>query len=95
MLAECQLFLRPRHGPTLLVKGKRLAVQSIDVLFTWLWEWKGGQFQRSFETITLMRGKYHAREWKQKLKSSFIKSHWLLRYPQGDPFIKHQGGQVC
>jgi hypothetical protein len=102
-------ILRPRHSPIHLVKGKRLAVQSIDVLFAWLWEWKGGHFQRkhwsekpyrllyqrSFETIMVMRGKNHAREWKQKLKSSFVKSHWLLPYPQGDRFMKHQGGQVC
>ena len=104
-------ILRPRHSPAHLVKGKRLAVQSVDVLFAWLWEWKGDHFQRkhwsekpyrllyqrSFETITLMRGKNHAREWKQKLKSSFVKSHWLLPYPQGDRFMKHQRGQqqVC
>jgi hypothetical protein len=104
-------ILRPRHSPTHLVKGKRLGVQSIDVLFAWLWEWKSDQFQRkgwsekpyrllyrrSFETITLMRGKHHAREWKRKLKSSFVKSHWLLPYPQGDRFMKRQDGQqqVC
>jgi hypothetical protein len=109
--ASVNRILRPRHSPAHLVRGKRLAVQSIDVLFAWLWEWKGDHFQRkhwgekpyrllyqrSFETITLMTGKNHAREWKQKLKSSFVKSHWLLPYPQGDRFMKHQRGQqqVC
>jgi hypothetical protein len=101
--------LRPRHRPAHLVTGKRLTVQSIDVLFAWLWGWKDDQFQRkhwsekpyrllyqrSFETIRLTRGKRHAQEWKRKLKSSFIRSHWLLPYPQGDRFMKRQGQQVC
>jgi len=101
--------LRPRHCPTHVVTGKRLAVQSPDVLFSWLWEWRDDQFQRkhwsekpyrllyqrSFEAIQQMQGKGHARGWKQKLKSSFIKSHWLLPYPQGDRFMKRQGEQLC
>jgi hypothetical protein len=103
--------LQPRHRPVHLVTGKRLTVQSIDVLFAWLWGWREDHFQRkhwsekpyrllyrrSCETIRLLRGKGHAREWKQKLKSSFIRSNWLLPYPQGDRFMKRQAGtqQVC
>jgi hypothetical protein len=30
--------LRSRHCPPRLATGKRLAVQSVDVLFSWLWE---------------------------------------------------------
>jgi hypothetical protein len=105
-------ILRPAFRPAALVSGKRLAVQSIDVLFAWLWGWKDNQFQRnhwndkpyrllyqrSFEMIQLVHGKQHARAWKQKLKSSFVKSHWLLPYPQGDRFIKRhpkEPQQVC
>jgi hypothetical protein len=101
--------LRPQHRPAHLVTGKRLAVQSPDVLFSWLWEWRGDQFQRKhwsekpyrllyqrgFEAIQQMRGKRPARAWKQKLKSLLIRSHWLLPYPQGDRFMKRQGEQLC
>jgi hypothetical protein len=103
--------LRPQHSPVHLVQGKRLAVQSIDALFTWLWEWNRDNFQRkhwsekpyrllyrrSFEIITRLQGKSQARDWKQKLKSSFVRSHWLLPYPQGDRFMKRKSGsqQVC
>jgi hypothetical protein len=80
--------LQPRHRPVHLVTGKRLTVQSIDVLFAWLWGWREDQFQRkhwsekpyrllyrrSCETIRLLRGKGHAREWRQKLKNLFIQS---------------------
>lgn len=102
-----------RHRPAHLVTGKRLAVQSIEVLFVWLWEWKDGPFQRrswedkpyrllyqrSYEIIRLVHGKERARGWKQKLKGTFIRSHWLLPYPQGNRFMKRQGSgdqqQVC
>jgi hypothetical protein len=102
-----------RQGPAYLVTGKRLAVQSIDVLFVWLWEWKDGSFQRqhwqdkpyrllyqrSYEAIRLVRGKERARAWKQQLKGTFVRSHWLLPYPQGNRFMKRQGRgeqqQVC
>jgi hypothetical protein len=97
--------LRPRHRSLNLVSGKRLAVQSIEVLFAWLWGWKESHFkrkhwegkpyrllfQRSFEIIGLMYGKEAAREWRANLRSSFIKSHWLLPYPQGDRFMKSTG----
>jgi hypothetical protein len=100
-----QEALRPRYRSLNLVSGKRLAVQSIEVLFAWLWEWKTGYFkrkhwedkpyrllfQRSIEIISLVHGKDAAREWRAKLRSSFIKSHWLLPYPQGDRFMKSAG----
>jgi hypothetical protein len=95
---------KPRSSP-LLVSGGRLAVQSIEVLFTWLWEWKGDYFKRkhwdnkpyrllyrrSFEIIELMQGTGRARQWKRELMYTFIKSHWLLPYPQGDRFMKSEG----
>lgn len=97
--------LQPRYRSLNLVSGKRLAVQSIEVLFAWLWGEKEGYFkrkhwedkpyrllfQRSFEIIDLVHGKEAAREWRAKLRSSFIKSHWLLPYPQGDRFMKATG----
>jgi hypothetical protein len=97
--------LRPRYRSLNLASGKRLAVQSIEVLFVWLWGWKESHFkrkhwedkpyrllfQRSFEIIGLVHGKEAAREWRAKLRSSFIKSHWLLPYPQGDRFMKSTG----
>jgi hypothetical protein len=77
-------------------------VKSIEVLFTWLWEWKDGHYERkgwnekpyrmlyhkSFEIITLIRGKDTARAWKKKLKTSFFQSHWLLPYPQNQSFMR-------
>jgi hypothetical protein len=38
--------LRPRYRSLNLVSGKRLAVQSIEVLFVWLWGWKESHFKR-------------------------------------------------
>lgn len=102
--------LRSRYSPAQLVIGQRLAVQSLDVLFAWLWEWKDDQFQRkhwgekpyrllyqlSFEIILRMRGKAQARQWRKKLQQSFIRSHWIVPYPQGDRFFKQRTGQqVC
>jgi hypothetical protein len=49
-------------------------------------------FQRSFEILSLLQGKEAARGWRQKLRSSFIKSHWLLPYPQSDRFMKSAPG---
>jgi hypothetical protein len=97
--------LQPRYRSLNLVSGKRLAVQSIEVLFVWLWGQKEGLFkrkhwedkpyrllfQRSFEIIGLVHGRQAARGWRAKLRSSFIKSHWLLPYPQGDRFMKSTG----
>ena len=100
--ASVRAALQPRHRTLTLVSGKRLAVQSIEVLFAWLWGWRDScfkrnhwgdkpyrlLFQRSYEVISLVRGREAAQEWRQKLRELFIKSHWLLPYPQGDRFIK-------
>jgi hypothetical protein len=97
--------LRPRYRSLNLVSGKRLAVQSIEVLFAWLWGWKESHFtrkhwedkpyrllfQRSFEIISLVHGKEAAQDWRAQLRGLFIKSHWLLPYPQGDRFMKSTG----
>jgi hypothetical protein len=88
-------ILQPRHRTIHLVSGKRLAVQSIEVLFAWLWDWKDDcfkrkhwnekpyrlLFRRSSEILSRLQGREAARGWRQKLRSSFIKSHWLLPYP--------------
>lgn len=101
--------LRSRYRPIRLVAGSRLAVQGLDVLFTWLWDWKDDQFQRkhwsdkpyrllyqlSFEAIQAMQGKKAARQWKQQLRKSFVQSHWIIPYPQGDRFIKRDKQQPC
>jgi hypothetical protein len=39
-------ILKPQSRPISLLSETRLAVQSIEVLFTWLWEWKGDYFKR-------------------------------------------------
>jgi hypothetical protein len=101
-----QAQFRPPH----IASGNRMAVKYIDVLFTWLWEWRDGQFeqkgwdnkpyrllyQRSFKIITLIQGKDAACEWKQSLKASFIQSHWMLPYPQNNSFMRKskESGQV-
>ncbi|KAH7114180.1 hypothetical protein B0J13DRAFT_533688 [Dactylonectria estremocensis] len=91
-----------RHGPPQLAYGHRLAVKNIDVLFAWLWEWKDGQFERkgwndkpyrmlyqqSFRAVTTARGKDSARKWRQELKNSFLKSHWMIPYPQSQGFMR-------
>jgi hypothetical protein len=85
-----------------LAHGPRVAVKNVDVLFAWLWEWKDGQFgrqgwdekpyrmlfRRSFEAITIVRGKASARTWRQDLKTSFLRSHWMLPYPQRQAFMR-------
>lgn len=97
--------LKARFRSLNIVSGKRLAVQSIEVLFIWLWGWKGSSFKRthwdnkpyrllfrrSYEMISLVQGRGAAQRWRQKLRSSFIRSHWLLPYPQGHRFIKPAG----
>ena len=101
--------LRPRCRPLCLVSGARLAVQSIEVLFTWLWGRKADHFKRkhwedkpyrllyrrSFELIQLEAGPEQARAWKRKLMHSFVRSHWLLPYPQGDRFMKSEKSRLC
>ncbi|KAH7109785.1 hypothetical protein EDB81DRAFT_849298 [Dactylonectria macrodidyma] len=91
-----------RHRPPQLAYGHRLAVKNIDVLFAWLWEWKDGQFERkgwndkpyrmlyqqSFRAVTTARGKDGARKWRQELKNSFLKSHWMIPYPQSQGFMR-------
>lgn len=101
-LRSVERILIERHQPLHLAGGKRIAVKSLDVLFPWLWEWNDGKFERqgwgekpyrmlyqqSFDVISLVRGKSQAREWKKNLKLDFIKSHWLLPYPQKRSFMR-------
>jgi hypothetical protein len=96
-----QVF-QERYLPLHTATGNRIAVKGIDTLFSWLWEWKDGRYerngwsekpyrllyQRSFEAITLARGKDHARAWKKGLKLVFVRSHWLLPYPQKNSFMR-------
>ncbi|EAU29224.1 predicted protein, partial [Aspergillus terreus NIH2624] len=102
--------LQAQHCPPYIASGNRMAVKHINVLFTWLWEWRDGRFERkgwdhkpyrllyqkSFEVITLIQGKDAARQWKQGLKDSFIQSHWMLPYPQNNSFMRKskESGQV-
>jgi hypothetical protein len=102
--------LQEQYRPPYIAGGNRMAVKSVDVLFTWLWEWRDGRlerkgwkekpyrmlYQQSFEIITLIRGKDAARAWKKKLQTSFIRSHWLLPYPQNHSFMRKskEAGQV-
>lgn len=85
-----------------MASGNQLAVKSIDVLFTWLWEWRDGRYERkgwsekpyrllyrkSYEIIASIQGKDAAREWKKDLRASFLQSHWLLPYPQKHSFMR-------
>ncbi|KAH7471845.1 hypothetical protein FOMA001_g13281 [Fusarium oxysporum f. sp. matthiolae] len=94
--------LAERHRPPQLAYGNRLAVKNIDVLFAWLWEWKDGHFERkgwkdkpyrmlfqqSFQAVKTTRGIDGARKWRQELKRSFFKSHWMLPYPQSQGFMR-------
>jgi hypothetical protein len=38
--------LKNKHQPPKLATGNRLAVKSVQVLFSWLWEWRDNQFER-------------------------------------------------
>ncbi|KAF1977493.1 hypothetical protein BU23DRAFT_298083 [Bimuria novae-zelandiae CBS 107.79] len=38
--------LKGKYRPPKLATGNRLAVKSIEVIFSCLWEWKDGQFER-------------------------------------------------
>ena len=94
--------LKENSLPIPLAHGHRLAVKSVDVLFTWLWEWNDGKFERkgwnekpyrmlyqqSFRAVTAARGKADARAWRQELKKSFLRSHWMLPYPQSQGFMR-------
>lgn len=94
--------LRERFRPPKLAQGHQLAVKSVDLLFSWLWEWKDGQFQRkgwedkhyrmlyrhSFYVVSTVRGKQKARNWREELKKSFFRSHWMLPYPQKQTFMR-------
>ncbi|EXK26412.1 hypothetical protein FOMG_17025 [Fusarium oxysporum f. sp. melonis 26406] len=94
--------LAERHRPPQLAYGNRLVVKNIDVLFAWLWEWKYGHFERkgwkdtpyrmlfqqSFQAVKTTRGIDGARKWRQELKRSFFKSHWMLPYPQSQGFMR-------
>ncbi|EGU73900.1 hypothetical protein FOXB_15591, partial [Fusarium oxysporum f. sp. conglutinans Fo5176] len=94
--------LAERHRPPQLAYGNRLAVKNIDVLFAWLWEWKDGHFERKgwkdkpyrmlfqqgFQAVKTARGVDGARKWRQELKKSFFKSHWMLPYPQSQGFMR-------
>jgi hypothetical protein len=88
--------------PLQLVDQRRIAVKSVDTIFSWLWEWKDGRYdrkgwkdkpyrmvyQQSFEAINRILGKDRAREWKKVFKTSFLQSHWLLPYPHGNGFMR-------
>lgn len=88
--------------PLQLLDQNRIAVKSVDTIFSWLWEWKDGRYdrkgwkdkpyrmvyQRSFEAINQILGKDRAREWKKELKTSFLQSHWLLPYPHNNGFMR-------
>ncbi|KIX10720.1 uncharacterized protein Z518_01804 [Rhinocladiella mackenziei CBS 650.93] len=100
--ASVEKALQKKFRPPSLAHGHRLAVKSIDVLFSWLWEWKDGQFERqgwddkpyrmlfrqSYYAVTTARGQARARTWRQELKKSFIRSHWMMPYPQKNGFMR-------
>ncbi|PVH90385.1 hypothetical protein DM02DRAFT_547899, partial [Periconia macrospinosa] len=102
--------LKSKHQPPKLAMGNRLAVKSIEVIFSWLWEWKDRQFERrgwndkpyrmlyqqSCSIVELIRGKHQARAWRKKLKITFLQSHWLLPYPQNQSFMRKckESGEV-
>lgn len=70
-----QQAFKKEYRPHQLAHGHRLAVKGVDVLFSWLWEWKDGQFERkgwsdkpfrmlfrqSFYAIATARGQARAR----------------------------------
>ncbi|KAE8383948.1 hypothetical protein BDV23DRAFT_189730 [Aspergillus alliaceus] len=86
----------------LLLQGNHIAVKSIDTLYTWLWEWKDGHYNRhgwknkpycmlyrqSYKIIQQVRSQAQARKWKRALRTSFIQSHWLLPYPYSRGFMR-------
>jgi hypothetical protein len=68
----------------------------MDVLFSWLWEWNDGRFERkgwddkpyrmlfrqSYYVVDTARGKASARTFRQELKKSFVQNHFIVPYPQ-------------
>jgi hypothetical protein len=108
--ASINRVLKGKHQPPKLAMGNRLAIKSVQVIFSWLWEWKDRQFERrgwndkpyrmlyqqSFGIIELIRGKHQARTWKKSLKRTFLQSHWLLPYPQNQSFMRKskESGEV-
>ena len=99
-----QEVLQEQHRPPRLAYGPQLAVKNIDVLFAWLWEWRDGRFERrgwkdkpyrmlyqqSFEAIQAVRSKHAARSWRRAVKASFLRSHWMLPYPDNRKFMRRQ-----
>ena len=97
-----QEALQDRYRPLQIASGKQVAVKNIDVLFAWLWEWSDGQFERrswknkpyrmlyqqSSESIVSLRGKDAARSWRRELKASFLRSHWVIPYPDNRSFLR-------
>ena len=97
-----QEVLQEQYRPLRLAYGPRVAVKNIDVLFAWLWEWRDGRFERSgwkdkpyrmlyrqsYEAIQAVRGKHSARRWRQAVKTTFLRSHWMLPYPDKRTFMR-------
>ncbi|KAL2810795.1 hypothetical protein BDW59DRAFT_155613, partial [Aspergillus cavernicola] len=70
--------LREWARPPQLVGGNWLKV---DKLYHML-------YQQSFEIITQIRRKNQAWQWKQEVKASLARSHWLLPYPHQAGFMQ-------
>ena len=97
-----QEVLQEQHRPPRLAYGPQVVVKNVDVLFAWLWEWRDGRFERrgwkdkpyrmlyrqSFEAIQAVRGKHAARSWRRAVKTSFLRSHWMLPYPDKRTFMR-------
>ena len=97
-----QEVLQEQYRPLQLAYGPRVAVKNIDVLFAWLWEWRDGRFERSgwndkpyrmlyrqsYEAIQAVRGKHSARSWRRTVKTTFLRSHWMLPYPNKRTFMR-------
>ncbi|KAJ9494699.1 hypothetical protein H2202_009775 [Exophiala xenobiotica] len=100
--ASVKQALKQEYRPPKLAHGNRLGVKSVDVLFAWLWEWKDGQFERkgwddkpyrmlfrqSYHAVNTAQGKAGARTFRQGLKKSFVRSHWMIPYPQNTGFMR-------
>ncbi|KIW21998.1 uncharacterized protein PV07_12601 [Cladophialophora immunda] len=94
--------LKKEYRPLNLAHGNRLGVKSMDVLFSWLWGWNDSQFKRegwedkpyrmlfrqSFYAVDTARGKASARTWRQELKKSFVRNHFVVPYPQPTGFMR-------
>ena len=51
-------------------------------------------YQQSVDIIRRIRGKEQSRKWKVGLKNSFIRSHWILPYPDSRSFMRKSKGEV-